>query len=435
MATSRHVTMAFQRKFLGKTTFITANAVLSMEVNQEMCNMKFNSKIWDKIKYDSQKWWAGELGRPLIQVRLNKQPGRSESVMPHYDFTSFYDVSVSAERVIDSWDQYLCCTEYLGDAFPHVFPNFGPGSIAAYMGAKLENGTNTVWFYPDKYLEISQLNFEYLPNNKWFVRTKEVIQAAVNRWEGQVQIGLTDLGGKMDILSTFRPSEKLIYDLFDCPDEVERLNWKAHEMWWQYFDEFNQITQTVNPGYSSWARIFSTEPHYILQCDFCFMIGPDMFERFVKPELIESSKKLTNVFYHLDGPGELVHLNSLLEIDSIQGIQWVPGAGQPNITEWPDVYKKITDAGKLIHICSNMAGGQNNLGSTHLNPTGAAAENPLNVLTLADTKVSGVQTHKKSLSMLENIEFFLRVCLYNIHLCIAQVLNSEKVEIIFWKRH
>jgi 5-methyltetrahydrofolate--homocysteine methyltransferase len=319
-------------------------------------SIEFSADQWQKIKEDARKWWARELGRPLIQARLSgKRPEREPSVNPFYDFTSFYDLAVSAEDVVDAWEYQLCCTEHLGDAYPHVLPNFGPGVIAAYMGATLQNGTDTVWFHPDKDVEITQLDFQYIPDNKWLIRTKEILQVAVNRWQGQVQIGLTDLGGNMDILSTFRPSEKLLLDLYDCPDEAERLNWKAHEMWWKYFEEFNAITKPINPGYSSWARIFSEQPHYILQCDFCFMISPDMFERFVKPELVATSKRLTNVFYHLDGPGELAHLDSLLEIDSIQGIQWVPGAGQPDVTGWPDVYKKITDAGKLIHIASNMA--------------------------------------------------------------------------------
>jgi len=319
-------------------------------------SIEYSEQRWQKVKEDASKWWAGQLGRPLIQVRLTgAEPGRRESVVPYKDFTSFYDLSISAEDVVDAWDYQLCRTENLGDAYPHALPNFGPGVIAAYMGAKLENGADTVWFHPERDVEISQLDFEYIPDNKWFCRTKDIIQAAVDRWQGKVQIGLTDLGGNMDIVSTFRPSEKLMFDLFDCPEEVERLNWKAHEIWWRYYDEFNEITQAVNPGYSSWARILSDKPHYILQCDFCFMISPEMFDRFVKPELIATSEKLTNVFYHLDGPGQLTHLDSLLEIDSIQGIQWVPGAGQPDAANWPEVYKKITDAGKLIHVCSNMA--------------------------------------------------------------------------------
>ncbi len=316
----------------------------------------FSTDRWDKIRTNASRWWSGNLDRPLIQIRLKgAEPGRQASKQPFYGFTSFYDASVSAEDIVDAWDYELSRTLFLGDAFPEMIPNFGPGSIAAYMGATLENGKDTVWFHPPEDTEIKDLVFEYLPDNPWLLRTKEVLLAASQRWGKQVQLGLTDLGGNMDILATFRPSEKLMFDLFDHPDEVKRLNWKAHEMWWKYFDEFNQITQSSNQGYSSWARIFSEEPHYILQCDFCFMTGPEMFEEFIKPELVATAKKLTNVFYHLDGPGELTHLDSILEIDAIAGIQWVPGAGQPDVTGWPDVYRKITDAGKKIHIASNMA--------------------------------------------------------------------------------
>jgi hypothetical protein len=57
------------------------------------------------------------------------------------------------------------------------------------------------------------------------------------------------------------------------------------------------------------------------------------------------------------------------------------------------------------------------------------------LLPFVNAEVSGVQTHKKSLSMRNNIELFLRVCLYNTNLCIAQVLNIQKLNIIFLKRH
>ena len=80
------------------------------------------------------------------------------------------------------------------------------------------------------------------------------------------------------------------------------------------------------------------------------MIGPEMFDRFVKPELTASCRRLGNAFYHLDGRGQLPHLDSLLSIDELAGVQWVPGDGSPGITEWPEVYQKIKDAGKLIQI-------------------------------------------------------------------------------------
>ena len=52
---------------------------------------------------------------------------------------------------------------------------------------------------------------------------KAIYRAAVERWQGSVIIGMTDLGGNLDILSTFRPSEKLLLDLYDAPGEVLRL--------------------------------------------------------------------------------------------------------------------------------------------------------------------------------------------------------------------
>ncbi|MGV9141925.1 MAG: hypothetical protein ACOC1X_03205, partial [Promethearchaeota archaeon] len=53
-----------------------------------------------------------------------------------------------------------------------------------------------------------------------------------------------------------------------------------------------------------------------------------------------------------DGPGQLVHLDDLLSEPSINGIQWVPGAGEePAESEkWMPVYQKIQDAGKNLII-------------------------------------------------------------------------------------
>jgi len=125
-------------------------------------------------------------------------------------------------------------------------------------------------------------------------------------------------------------------------------------MWWRYFEEFNQIIQVGHPGYTAWTPIYSEDPYYMLQCDFCYMISPEMFAQFVKPELRATCKKLANPFYHLDGPGQLNHIDSLLEIDELKGVQWVPGAGQAGVTGWPEVYRKIRDAGKRIQFFTSQ---------------------------------------------------------------------------------
>jgi len=213
-----------------------------------------------------------------------------------------------------------------------------------------EVAPDTVWFRPRVECEIEDMRFAPEPANRWLKRIEDICRAGIDRWEGRVQIGMTDLGGNLDILSTFRPAEKLLLDLYDHPDAVKRRTWEAHELWFRYFNEIDAILRPANPGYTAWAGLFSETPHYMLQCDFCYMISPAMFDEFVKPELAAACRRLDNAFYHLDGPGQLPHLDSLLEIPELKGIQWIPGAGNPSFAHWPEVYRKIRAAGKLIQV-------------------------------------------------------------------------------------
>lgn len=319
-------------------------------------SIDFSIERWRELTETYRRWWSGELDRPIIAWTLaGRDPQRREPDIPAHGFTAFHDLSVSPEAIVDRWDYDLSRRTYLGDAFPSVWPNFGPGVIAAFMGADLQLGEGTVWFHPQAETDLANIHFEYDADNVWLKRIKDICRAAADRWEGLVQVGMTDLGGNLDILSTFRPAERLLLDLYDCPGEVQRVLWEAHEMWHRYFAEIDAVVRATNPGYSAWASIFSYEPHYILQCDFCYMISLEMFDRFVKPELVTTCGMLTNTFYHLDGVGQLAHLDSLLEIDALGGVQWVPGTGKPQGLHWADVYRKIARSGKKMQLMNDEA--------------------------------------------------------------------------------
>lgn len=261
-----------------------------------------------------------------------------------------------AKAIADRWLYDLECRRFLGDAFPQVSPNFGPGVIAAFMGLELTNGNETVWFHPKEIKELAKTTFTFDPDNVWYRRVCDTYRAAAARFEGLVHLGMTDIGGNLDILVSYRPSENLLMDLYDWPEVVERKNWETHAMWWRYFEELNAIIQPSHPGYSAWTPLYSETPYYMLQCDFAFMIGPEMFDRFAKPELEATCRKLANPFYHLDGPGQLKHLDSLLSIPELKGIQWVPGQGQPPLTDacWQDVFKRIRAADKRIQFFTSQ---------------------------------------------------------------------------------
>ena len=267
-----------------------------------------------------------------------------------HHFLPSYGLQTPPEQIVDRLDWELSRLRFPGDAFPSLFTNFGAGVAAAFLGAEVEARHETVWFAPKEVKDIADLRLRYDSANPWLARVRDFLRAAADRWRGAVQVSMTDLGGTLDVLSTFRPSQLLLLDLYDHPGEVERLAWEIHELWFRYFDELDSIIRPTNPGYSAWPGFISDRPHYMLQCDFSYMISPDMFERFVRPELAATCRRLDRPFYHLDGPGQLRHLDSILSIPELAGVQWIPGAGAPDCRHWPEVYRKIRDAGKLIQI-------------------------------------------------------------------------------------
>jgi hypothetical protein len=80
------------------------------------------------------------------------------------------------------------------------------------------------------------------------------------------------------------------------------------------------------------------------------MLNPTWFKRFALPDIIAQATHMDYSIYHLDGPNALLHLDDLLSIPELTGIQWVPGDGREPMghEKWYPIYKKIQAAGKNI---------------------------------------------------------------------------------------
>ena len=75
-----------------------------------------------------------------------------------------------------------------------------------------------------------------------------------------------------------------------------------------------------------------------------------MFREAILPSLRREIGHMKYSLFHLDGPGALKHLDALLELDELDAVQWVYGAGAGPAARWLDVYRRIQDAGKGLQI-------------------------------------------------------------------------------------
>jgi 5-methyltetrahydrofolate--homocysteine methyltransferase len=286
-----------------------------------------------------------------------------DETTPHYasTFLGNYGPDNPADELLDLFIPRLQATYYLGDAYPRFWPNFGPGIVAAFAGASLHAVQDTTWFSPGENGAISQVHVGLREDNPWWQRVKSITQEAAERWGDQLSIGFTDLGGNLDILAHLRGTQQLLFDLLDCPEEVDRWVHETNQLWLQCYEALYALTRP-GQGISCWGPCWSPMRGYLLQSDFSYMISPQMFERYVLPDLSACCETLDYPFYHLDGKGQLPHLDMLLGLERLRGIQWVPGDGQPQAEFWLPLLKRIRQSGKLCQVYVSAQGALTILG-------------------------------------------------------------------------
>lgn len=317
-------------------------------------DLAFSATDWTRLERDWTAWWNHDLGRPILMATSTRPPARQ--LPAWWDGRQWGGIpcEVPVEAIAEAaWDT-LTRSTWHGDAWPKQWLNFGPGAAAAFLGGRLEASAQTTWFHPGKWagVPLAEIRPEYDANEFWWRRVQDLTRACVARFGGQAQIGFTDIGGGLDIAASLRDTQTLLMDVLDDPDAVGELAARITPLWLRYYREQCALIQPAGRGTSPWAPIWSPQRCYMLQCDFSYMISPRQFARYVVPDLAACCAEMEHGFYHLDGKGEIPHLDHLLAVPGLKGVQWISGDGQPpsgDPTWWP-LLRRIRDAGKLVQL-------------------------------------------------------------------------------------
>ncbi len=300
------------------------------------------------IKQRFDAFWDREvIDRPLIRITAPRAK-RVEMSLPKPE--RIEERWTSIEYVIKKAEVSLENTLFLGDAIPFYMPNLGPDSFTAFLGAELTfNSERTSWAEP--FLEdLSGYEPALREDNKWWRIMNDLLDALCEVAEGRFMIGIPDIHYGGDSLVATIGAQRLIRYLFTRPDDVKRLIRKLTEICLLVFDHYYERISRIQEGSITWIPAYSRGKFFALQDDFSGLVSPRMFEEFFVEEQEILSRHLDNSIFHLDGPMALSNLDRLLQIESLDGIQWVPGAGAKPMSEWLDVCRRILDAGKCLQI-------------------------------------------------------------------------------------
>jgi 5-methyltetrahydrofolate--homocysteine methyltransferase len=304
-------------------------------------------------------WWDHEIiDRPVLSYYYPKKRGKKGVYLDIFgeDWTlakNYEDI----DNALNRFEKRAEETYFGGESIPFYFPNYGPGIMAAVFGVKPKFKTGTVWFNrpikPEdiiEHLESIKLN----QNNEWYSRLLRITEAAAKRAGKNYLITVTDIGGVLDILSSFLGPTNILLTMKRNPNIIDTCRTIILEKLLKVYDDLQEIISQFCDGCSCWLGVWGKKRWYALQSDFSAMLNPAWFNKFVLPDLVKQAEHMDYAIYHLDGPNQLPHLDPLLNEPSITGIQWVPGAGNAPMgsKEWIPLYKKIQRAGKNLVIDS-----------------------------------------------------------------------------------
>ncbi len=332
--------------------------------------IKFKPDLEKTMRRMDAFWERSVLDRPVTQFTLNK-PASEQVPLPESRHASTAERWLDVDYQSQLADAQLANRLFLGDSLPVAFPNLGPEVLAAFYGAQLNFGDyGTSWSEPilKDWTMVEEIVLNWY--NFHFRKLEELTNAMLALGKDKYIVGMPDWHPGGDLIAALRNPQDLALDLIERPDQVKALLQRVQPDYYKVYDFWYKKLQQAGQPITSWLDLASYSKYYIPSNDFAALISPKMYREFFLSGIIEECRFLDRSIYHLDGPGALRHLDTILEIPELDAVQWVPGAGREVFSRWVQVYQKIQAAGKGIIVYCEV--GDLELVMRTLNPRGLA---------------------------------------------------------------
>jgi hypothetical protein len=301
-----------------------------------------------------QQWaafWNGENKRPLVYAILPKQ-GVKPVEQPAY----LQARDGNFQPVIDQFLAWADTHEFIGEALPFCFVEWGPDTFSTFLGSELkftpEVAPYTSWCIPF-IKDWDDVEIRFRRESYWWQMTVNFIRELRRQCDSKFLINPPTLVANLDSLAAIRGTQNLLMDMIICPDKVKKALDAICRAHTEVLEEYSKELAFDMYGSISIEGTYCAGKHVRPQCDVSAMISPDMFREFVKPCLEYEINETDASAYHLDGSGAIKHIEALCEIKKLGVISFCPSAGNDEGKDWSGLQKRIDDLGKGQILTAN----------------------------------------------------------------------------------
>jgi hypothetical protein len=316
---------------------------------------------FEDVQKRMQAFWHQDVwDRPMAVFNLQK-PAAERVPTPVSHHASPDERWMDTEYLLAYVQAALSNQLFMGDSLPIAWPNLGPEVMSAMYGCPLHFGDyGTSWSDPilSDWANVDQVRLDW--NSPYLRKLHEMtdaLLAAGKDWHP---------GG--DCVAAFRDPMNLAIDMIHNKEQIVDLLTRVEADYFKLYNVFYDKLHAAGQPITAWLPLFDNSKFYIPSNDFSIMVSDAMFREVFLPGIVRECQFLDRSFYHLDGPGALHHLEAILAIPELDGLQFVPGAGNEGFSKWVRVYQKAQAAGKSIYV--ELTPGDINLLMDTLKPGG-----------------------------------------------------------------
>jgi hypothetical protein len=311
---------------------------------------------YEQSRQRIEAFWERELiDRPVTMFWLEKPPDMRVPLPESHHSTAeerWLDAEYQARLALAT----LSNREFVGDTLPVAYPNLGPDVFASFYGCPLHFGDyGTSWSEPvlHDWSQADHLRLNW--DSPYLRKLHEMTDALLEVGKDKFIVGMTDWHPGGDCIAALRDPQNLAMDMILHPEEVKTLLGRLEADYFAVYETFYEKLRAAGQPITTWLPLLHDGKYYVVSNDFSIMIGKQMFDDIFLPGIVNECRYLDRSIYHLDGPGALRHLDSLLEIPELHAIQFVFGAGNEGYHKWVDVYRRIQAAGKGVQVICDFA--------------------------------------------------------------------------------
>jgi hypothetical protein len=292
-------------------------------------------------------WWAGKrVDRVVASVRAPRAgavPVALRTAVPD-KYTDLETVAWNCRATVEG-------TFWGGEAIPCHWVYLGPVPMSAYFGGEPEFRWDTVWYERVHAGWDAAASWRFDPANRWWQLTLDLTRRVLERANGEFLVSGCGLAGLADVIANLWGSEALLMRLAEAPGVVGDLLARMLPAYRTMYDELYELAAPRQAGYFDWLELWAPGRIVTLQNDMSCMVSPGMFRDLLLDEIRQEARHVDYALYHLDGPGAIRHLDALLSLAELDGIQWVPGAAESqDPLDWLDLVRRIQAGGKRVFL-------------------------------------------------------------------------------------